>query len=56
VELWPSRHGTAGWVATPLFLCFHTFITLYEEPTLRRLFGASYEQYCAAVPRWVPKI
>jgi protein-S-isoprenylcysteine O-methyltransferase Ste14 len=50
--------GSAGLLlyAALLFLCFHTFITLYEEPALRRLFGASYEQYCAAVPRWVPKI
>jgi protein-S-isoprenylcysteine O-methyltransferase Ste14 len=42
--------------AALLFLCFHSFILVYEEPTLRRLFGASYEQYCAAVPRWVPRV
>jgi protein-S-isoprenylcysteine O-methyltransferase Ste14 len=41
--------------AALLLVCFHTFITAYEEPTLRRLFGASYEQYCVAVPRWVPR-
>jgi len=42
--------------AALLFLCFQTFITTYEEPTLRRLFGPSYEQYCAAVPRWLPRV
>jgi len=32
---------------------FHLFVLFYEEPTLRRLFGAQYEAYCAKVPRWV---
>jgi protein-S-isoprenylcysteine O-methyltransferase Ste14 len=35
-------------------LAFHTFVLLYEEPTLRRQFGAEYEAYCRAVPRWLP--
>jgi protein-S-isoprenylcysteine O-methyltransferase Ste14 len=26
----------------------------YEEPTLQRQFGASYEQYTRAVGRWIP--
>jgi protein-S-isoprenylcysteine O-methyltransferase Ste14 len=26
----------------------------YEEPALRRRFGDQYEQYCRAVPRWLP--
>jgi protein-S-isoprenylcysteine O-methyltransferase Ste14 len=38
-----------------LGLGFHLFVLLYEEPTLRRQFGAEYERYCAAVPRWLPK-
>lgn len=32
------------------------FVRLYEEPTLRRMFGAQYEEYCANVPRWLPRI
>ncbi len=32
--------------------CFHLFVVLYEEPHLRRVFGASYEQYCCRVGRW----
>jgi protein-S-isoprenylcysteine O-methyltransferase Ste14 len=34
----------------------HFFIILYEEPTLKRKFGASYEEYLKKVPRWMPKI
>ena len=36
-------------------LC-HIFVIAYEEPSLRRRFGASYEDYCRAVPRWVPHV
>jgi protein-S-isoprenylcysteine O-methyltransferase Ste14 len=32
-----------------------SFVLLYEEPTLRKTFGAEYEEYCKNVPRWVPR-
>lgn len=32
------------------------FVILYEEPVLRRKFGAEYEDYCRRVPRWLPRI
>ncbi len=32
------------------------FILVYEEPTLRRLFGSDYEEYCRHVRRWIPRI
>ena len=32
------------------------FVLLYEEPTLRRKFGADYEEYCRNVRRWVPRL
>jgi protein-S-isoprenylcysteine O-methyltransferase Ste14 len=35
---------------------FHAFVLAYEEPTLRRSFGAEYETYCADVPRWLPRL
>jgi len=35
-----------------VFGAFHGFIMLNEEPQLRRVFGADYERYCRAVPRW----
>jgi protein-S-isoprenylcysteine O-methyltransferase Ste14 len=31
------------------------FVLLYEEPALRRKFGAEYEEYCRRVPRWLPR-
>lgn len=36
-------------------LAFHLFVVFVEEPLLRRRFGAAYESYCHAVPRWVPR-
>jgi len=39
-----------------LFVIFHIFVLLYEEPTLHRQFGAEYEAYCRRVPRWIPRL
>ena len=33
----------------------HLITVLYEEPVLERMFGESYREYRAAVPRWIPK-
>jgi protein-S-isoprenylcysteine O-methyltransferase Ste14 len=33
-----------------------TFVRVYEEPTLRRTYGASYDAYAAAVHRWIPRL
>jgi len=32
------------------------FVKFYEEPTLRKMFGADYDEYCRNVPRWIPRI
>jgi protein-S-isoprenylcysteine O-methyltransferase Ste14 len=32
------------------------FVRFYEEPTLRKMFGADYEEYCRNVPRWIPRL
>jgi protein-S-isoprenylcysteine O-methyltransferase Ste14 len=34
----------------------HTFVVFVEEPSLRGQFGASYEAYLRAVPRWIPHV
>ncbi len=34
-------------------LAFHAFVRCYEEPTLRRLFGEPYDDYCRRMPRWL---
>jgi protein-S-isoprenylcysteine O-methyltransferase Ste14 len=33
----------------------HVFVVLYEEPTLHRQFGESYDEYRRSVPRWIPR-
>ncbi len=43
-------YGMVFWLAC------HLFVFFYEEPTLRRRFGNDYEQFCAAVPRWLPRV
>jgi protein-S-isoprenylcysteine O-methyltransferase Ste14 len=42
--------------AAIVFLCFYLFVLLYEEPTLRATFGSAYDDFCAAVPRWIPRL
>jgi len=37
------------------FIGVHLFIIFYEEPTLKKKFGAAYEEYLRNVPRWIPK-
>jgi protein-S-isoprenylcysteine O-methyltransferase Ste14 len=32
------------------------FVLLYEEPHLRKIFGAEYEEYCKNVRRWMPRM
>lgn len=38
------------------FLAFHIFVLSYEEPTLKKKFGADYEDYLERVPRWMPRL
>jgi protein-S-isoprenylcysteine O-methyltransferase Ste14 len=42
--------------AAIVWLTFHSFIKFYEEPTLRKKFGDSYDVYWAHVPRWWPRV
>jgi protein-S-isoprenylcysteine O-methyltransferase Ste14 len=42
-------YGLAVWAG------FFAFVVLVEEPSLARRFGAEYEAYRAAVPRWLPR-
>jgi len=43
-------YGAIAWTA------FHGFVLLYEEPKLRRTYGAGYDAYCMRVPRWLPRV
>ena len=56
--------GQALWFGNPallqyaalLWAGFFLFVLAYEEPELRRQFGAEYEDYRAQVPRWLPRL
>ena len=39
-----------------LWALVSVFIIEYEEPTLRRMFGADYEAYFREVRRWIPRL
>jgi len=43
-------YAACTWIACTLF------VLLYEEPTLRRRYGAQYETYCRHVRRWIPRL
>jgi len=43
------EYGIAVWVG------FYLFVRIYEEPTLRS-YGREYEEFCANVPRWIPRL
>lgn len=44
------EYGVAVWAG------FFLFVLLYEEPALRRKFGDQYREFCAHVPRWIPRL
>ena len=43
-------------VIMPLFLIIYQAIVLAEENFLRGKFGASFDQYCSRVNRWIPSL
>jgi len=47
-----SRALVVYWVVW--FVWVNVFVIAYEEPSLRRRFGASYEEYTRRVGRWIP--
>ena len=46
---WLLAYAAFAWLIT------HLFVTSYEEHTLRKKFGAAYEEYLRTVPRWMPR-
>jgi protein-S-isoprenylcysteine O-methyltransferase Ste14 len=44
------EYGLAVWLG------FFAWVLIFEEPTLREKFGKDYEDYCARVPRWIPRL
>jgi len=39
-----------------VWLAFHVFVLVYEEPKLIATFGPEYEVFCWHVPRWLPRL
>jgi protein-S-isoprenylcysteine O-methyltransferase Ste14 len=50
-----GSQGVAIWLVV-FALWNHLHFVFIEEPGLERRFGASYDEYKAAVPRWLPRI
>lgn len=58
-----SLIGEAIFFATTLLIIYagvavlfcHLWVVYYEEPSLRRRFGESYERYTTNVSRWLPR-
>ncbi|OGO48517.1 MAG: hypothetical protein A2Z30_04585 [Chloroflexi bacterium RBG_16_64_43] len=48
-SLWVLVYAAGLWAA------LHSFTVLFEEPQLKRRFGAPYETYLKEVPRWIPR-
>lgn len=42
--------------AAVVALAFVIFVTVYEQPTLRKQFGTEYDEYRRQVPGWVPRL
>ncbi len=53
--LWTQTAALAIYLAI-WFLGVNLFVIGYEEPTLRRLFGVSYDEYTRQVGRWIPRV
>jgi protein-S-isoprenylcysteine O-methyltransferase Ste14 len=47
---------TLVWYGALIWIAFHLFVLLYEEPTLHLRYGDQYQAYRSAVPRWHPRI
>jgi hypothetical protein len=43
-------------VLSPLFIFFYQCIIRAEENFLRNKFGEAFDQYCADVNRWIPRL
>lgn len=54
-SLWHGSWWVLGYAALAWAIPA-TFVRFYEEPSLRKQFGADYEAYRAAVPAWIPRL
>jgi protein-S-isoprenylcysteine O-methyltransferase Ste14 len=52
-SIWFWSPAIAAYAAA-VAIAVHLRVLTYEEPKLRELFGDSFLNYCARVPRWIP--
>jgi protein-S-isoprenylcysteine O-methyltransferase Ste14 len=54
---WPAAPVIVAGLAYAgaMAICFHLFVTGYEERALRRRFGRTYLEYRRTVPRWAAR-
>jgi protein-S-isoprenylcysteine O-methyltransferase Ste14 len=50
VRIFGTRRAVVFWLGV------FAAVLVYEEPTLRELFGEEYRTYCENVPRWIPRL
>jgi protein-S-isoprenylcysteine O-methyltransferase Ste14 len=43
------------WLALVAAVLAHLQVVRVEEPLLEKRFGQAYRDYCARVPRWIPR-
>jgi protein-S-isoprenylcysteine O-methyltransferase Ste14 len=55
-ELMVAQTAAMFWYLLVWFLAVNLFVLGYEEPMLRRTFGASYDEYVRSVNRWLPSL
>jgi len=44
------------WYGALLWLFFHVWVVMSEEPTLKQTFGTEYASFRTNVPRWIPRL
>ena len=45
-----------AWWFAAFAIAVSTFVVVYEQPTLSRQFGVSYDRYRREVPAWLPRL
>lgn len=54
--VYPNAAAALGGELFVAALLVSILVLAYEEPLLRRMFGADYETYCRHVRRWIPRL